>query len=128
MLGEERGGDMYVVDLASRAERRLTNDATDHVFNGHFDWVYEEEFGLAQAWNWSPDSRHIAYWQIDETKEPEIQLSDYSGLHQTWDHLRIPQPGDSNPTAKIGVADVKTGTKIWLDPHQSGEFYIPRVY
>lgn len=128
MLGEERGGDMYVVDLATHAERRLTNDATEHVFNGHFDWVYEEEFGLAQAWNWSPDSRHIAYWQIDETKEPEIQLSDYSGLHQTWDHIRIPQPGDPNPTAKIGVADVKTGTKVWLDPHQSGEFYIPRVY
>lgn len=128
MLGEERGGDMYVVDLPTQAERRLTNDATEHVFNGHFDWVYEEEFGLAQAWNWSPDSRHIAYWQVDESKEPEIQLSDYSGLHQTWDKLRIPQPGDSNPTVKIGVIDVKSGRKIWLDPKQTGEFYIPRVY
>ena len=61
MLGEERSGDMYVVDLATKQERRLTSDATEHVYNGHFDWVYEEEFGLAQAWNWSPDSRHIAY-------------------------------------------------------------------
>jgi len=61
MLGEERNGDMYVVDLATKQERRLTSDATEHVFNGHFDWVYEEEFGLAQAWNWSPDSRRIAF-------------------------------------------------------------------
>ncbi|HXT15105.1 MAG TPA: S9 family peptidase [Gemmatimonadaceae bacterium] len=128
MLGEERGGNMYVVDLPTQHEKQLTSDATEHVFNGHFDWVYEEEFGLAQAWNWSPDSRHIAFWQVDETKEPEIQLSDFSGQHPTWDKLRIPQPGDTNPTARIGVLDVKSGTKVWLDPHQTGEFYIPRVY
>jgi dipeptidyl-peptidase-4 len=128
MLGEERNGDMYVVDLATQTERRLTTDATEHVFNGHFDWVYEEEFGLAQAWSWSPDSRHIAFWQVDESKEPEIQLSDFSGAHPTWDRLRIPQPGDPNPTEKIGVVDAKSGTKVWLDPRESGEFYIPRIY
>ena len=128
MLGEERNGDMYVVDLATKKERRLTSDATEHVYNGHFDWVYEEEFGLPQAWNWSPDSRHIAFWQIDETKEPEIQISDFSGRHPSWDRIRIPQPGDTNPTARIGVLDSKSGKKVWLDPHQSGEYYIPRVY
>jgi dipeptidyl-peptidase-4 len=68
MLGEERAGDLYVVDLAAGRERRLTHDATEHVFNGHFDWVYEEEFGLSQAWQWSPDSRRIAYWQVDEAR------------------------------------------------------------
>jgi len=128
MLGEERNGDMYVVDLSTKQERRLTSDATEHVYNGHFDWVYEEEFGLAQAWNWSPDSKHIAYWQVDDSKEPEIQLTDYSGRHPTWDRLRIPQPGDANATVRIGVADVKGAKTVWLDPHQSGEFYIPRIY
>ncbi len=128
MLGEERNGDMYVVDLKASAERRLTSDATEHVFNGHFDWVYEEEFGLAQAWSWSPDSRHIAFWQIDERREPEIQITDYSGLHPTWDRIRIPQPGDTNPTARVGVVDVRGGKTVWLDPHESGEFYIPRIY
>lgn len=128
MLGEERNGDMYVVDLATHKERRLTADATEHVYNGHFDWVYEEEFGLAQAWSWSPDSKHLAFWQTDDSKEPDILLSDYSGLHQNWDKLRIPQPGDKNATVKIGVLDAKTGRKVWLDPKQQGEFYIPRVY
>ena len=128
LLGEERGGDMYVVDLATHAERRLTSDAREHVFNGHFDWVYEEEFGLAQAWSWSSDSRRIAYWQIDESREPEIQLTDYSGTHPDWERIRIPQPGDSNPTARIGVLDVKSGKQLWLEPHLSGEYYIPRIY
>ncbi len=128
MLGEERGGNMYVVDLATHRERQLTSDASEHVYNGHFDWVYEEEFGLPQAWSWSPDSKRIAFWQVDEQKEPEIQLTDYSGRHPTWERIRIPQPGDSNPTVRIGALDVRTGKKVWLDPHQSGEFYVPRLY
>ncbi|MEO6877748.1 MAG: DPP IV N-terminal domain-containing protein, partial [Gemmatimonadaceae bacterium] len=128
MLGAERNGDLYVSDLATHKERRLTRDATEHVFNGHFDWVYEEEFGLAQAWNWSPNSKHIAFWQVDETKEPTIQLTDYSGLHAEWDKIRIPQPGDTNPRVRIGVLDAHSGKKVWLNPHETGEFYIPRIY
>jgi dipeptidyl-peptidase-4 len=128
LLGYERGGDMYVEDLARNQQTRLTSDATAHVYNGHFDWVYEEEFGLVQAWNWSTDNRYIAYWQVDESKEPTIQLSDYAGRHQAWDTIRIPQPGDSNPTVKIGVVNVSTGSKIWLDPGLTGDYYIPRIY
>jgi dipeptidyl-peptidase-4 len=128
MLGEERNGDLYLMDLATHRERRLTSDAAPHVFNGHFDWVYEEEFGLPQAWNWAPDSRHIAFWQVDERKEPEIQLTDYSGRHPTWDRIRIPQPGDSNPTVRIGAIDVRSGRTVWLDPHERGEYYVPRLY
>jgi len=127
-LGYERDGDMYVYDLAGRRETRLTSDAHGLVYDGHFDWVYEEEFGFAQAWSWSPDSRYIAFWQMDESPEPVIQLSDYSGRHPTWEQLRIPQPGDSNATVRIGVVDVRSGSRIWLDPAESGEYYIPRIY
>jgi len=128
MLGFERGGDMYVTNLAGHQEKRLTSDASEHVYNGHFDWVYEEEFGLAQAWKWSPDSRYIAYWQLNDSAEPVIQLSDYSGLHQEWEKLRIPQVGDSNATVRIGVVNVATGQKTWLDTGERGELYIPRIY
>ena len=115
-------------DLAGKRETRLTTGGNETVFNGHFDWVYEEEFGMAQAWNWSPDSRHIAYWQVDESAEPVIQLTDYSGHHPDWEKLRIPQPGDSNPTVRIGVVDVHSGKQVWLDPGLSGDYYIPRIY
>ena len=128
MLGFERDGDIYVTTLATHQERRLTRDASEHVYNGHFDWVYEEEFGMAQAWKWSPDSRYIAYWQLNDSAEPEIQLSDYSGLHQKWETLRIPQVGDSNATVRIGVVNVASGRNTWLDVGEKGEFYIPRIY
>jgi dipeptidyl-peptidase-4 len=127
-LGYERDGDMFAYDMAQQRETRLTSDAKELVYNGHFDWVYEEEFGMAQAWRWSPDSRYIAYWQVDESAEPVIQLSDFGGRHPAWEKLRIPQPGDSNPTVRIGVVDVRSGRRVWLDPGESAEFYVPRIY
>lgn len=128
MLGFERNGDMYVTDMATRAERRLTSDGTRQVYNGRFDWVYEEEFGLAQAWSWSRDSRFIAFWQVDESAEPIYQISDLSGWHPKYDSIAYPLVGDPNPKVRIGVADVRTGRKIWLDTGETGDFYIPRIY
>jgi dipeptidyl-peptidase 4 len=128
MLGFERDGDMYVTNLSTHTEKRLTRDASEHVYNGHFDWVYEEEFGLPQAWKWSPDNSYLSYWQLNDSAEPEVQISDYSGFHQEWQRIRIPQVGDSNATVRIGVVNVATGRNTWLDTGERGEFYIPRIY
>ncbi|MCL4538992.1 MAG: S9 family peptidase [Bacteroidetes bacterium] len=128
MVGYERGGNMFMYDFASKTETQLTNDATKDIFNGHYDWVYEEEFGQPQAWNWSPDSKYIAYWQFDESDVPIIQISNFEGLHNKWEKIPIPQVGDPNPHVRIGVLDVKTHKNIWLDPGIKGDYYIPRIY
>jgi dipeptidyl-peptidase-4 len=128
LLGFEKGGNMYVTDLSNSQEKQLTSDATETVYNGHFDWVYEEEFGMGKAWKWSPDSRRIAYWQLDETAEPISQFSDLSGDHPTWTKMRVPLVGDPNPKVRIGVVDVRSGKNLWLDTGEQGDFYIPRIY
>ena len=59
-IGFVRANSIFVLDLATEQETQLTTDGADHVLNGHFDWVYEEEFGIIDGWRWSPDSRSIA--------------------------------------------------------------------
>jgi dipeptidyl-peptidase-4 len=129
-VGVERNGNMYVYDFATAKEKQLTSDATGEnaIFNGHFDWVYEEEFGQPQAWNWSPDSKYIAYWQFDERKVPDFEMTNYEGQHSEIVHFRVPLVGDPNAKVRIGVADVSTGKKIWLTTEETGDFYIPRIY
>ncbi|MHB1921111.1 MAG: S9 family peptidase [Chitinophagaceae bacterium] len=128
MVGVERNGNMYAYYFGSKKEVQLTHDAQGNIFNGHFDWVYEEEFGKAQAWNWSPDSRYIAFWQFNESKVPIFQMTNYEGLHPKYVKIPIPQPGDPNPMVKIGVIDIQTGKRIWLNTGEKGDFYIPRIY
>ncbi|GAB2983474.1 S9 family peptidase [Mucilaginibacter puniceus] len=129
-IGMERRGNMFVYDFATGKEKQLTNDATGEnaIFNGHYDWVYEEEFGETQAWKWSPDNQYIAYWQFDERKVPIFQMTNFEGLHSEQIQIPIPQVGDPNATVRIGVVDVNTGKKIWVKPDETGDFYIPRIY
>jgi dipeptidyl-peptidase-4 len=129
-VGVERKGNMFVYDFATGKEKQLTSDATGEnaIFNGHFDWVYEEEFGQPQAWNWSPDNKYIAYWQFDERKVPDFEMTNFEGHHSDIVHFHVPLVGDENASVRIGVADVTTGKKIWLKPEETGDFYIPRIY
>lgn len=128
MIGFERNGNMFIYNFETGEETRLTNDATEHVFNGRFGWVYEEEFGLAQAWSWSHDSKYIAFWQEDESHVPVFQMTDFSGTHSDYVKIRYPKVGDVNPLVRIGVVNVLTGASQWLDTGESPDSYIPRIY
>jgi len=127
LIGYERGGNMFIYSFATGAETQLTTDGTRHVFNGKFGWAYEEEFGLAQAWEWSPDSRYIAFWQEDETNVPIFQMTDYSGQTAEYVEIRYPKVGQTNPKVRIGVVDVTNRDMRWMNINESGEFYIPRI-
>ena len=65
---------LYVQNLADLKITQLTNDGSDTLINGTSDWVYEEEFSLRDGFRWSPDSKHIAYWQFDTTDVKEFHL------------------------------------------------------
>lgn len=126
-IGYERESDLFVYDLETGEEKQLTDSGKENFYNGRFGWVYEEEFGLAQAWVWSPDSKYMAYWQTDETDVNIFQMTDYSGQHPEYQKIPYPKVGDKNPTVKIGVVEVNSGHKQWMDIN-SGDGYIPRIY
>ena len=126
-VGYERGGNLFVFDFATQKEIQLTNDAKPAFYNGRFGWAYEEEFGLAQAWDWSPDSKFIAFWQSDERQVPIYKLTDYKGFDEKFDSLPYPRVGDQNPTVRIGVIEIASKAKQWMNVDlQDG--YIPRIY
>jgi dipeptidyl-peptidase 4 len=130
MVGIERDGNMFVYNFANDKEKQLTSDATgeEGIFNGHGDWVYEEELEVSTAWNWSPDSKYMAYWQFDERQVPDFQMTNFEGDHPEIKHINIPQVGDPNPKVKIGVINIASGKKVWLKPDETGDYYIPRIY
>jgi dipeptidyl-peptidase 4 len=128
LLGYEREGDLFTFDMETGQERRLTTTGTETVWNGVFDWVYEEEFGLTQAWDWSPDGRRIAYWQTHVADVPTIQITDWEGQYPTWTVMPFPKVGQANSDVRIGVVDVASGETRWMDTGITGEHYVPRIY
>ncbi|MBN1132309.1 MAG: DPP IV N-terminal domain-containing protein [Bacteroidales bacterium] len=122
-----KDGELYDYRFEDGKQTRLTFDAAEQLYNGRFGWAYEEEFGLVQAWNWSPDSKFIAYWQSDEREVPIYKLTDFSAKHPQYMEVPYPKVGDPAPEVRIGVLDVETGINRWLGVDLQGG-YIPRIY
>jgi len=80
-VGYGKDGDLFTFDLETGTHTRLSSDGADKYYNGRFGWANEEEFGLVQAWEWSHDSKYIAFWQTDEREVPVYKLTDFSDLH-----------------------------------------------
>ncbi|MGI9166480.1 MAG: DPP IV N-terminal domain-containing protein, partial [Pyrinomonadaceae bacterium] len=80
MIGFVRNNNMYVYDLATQRERRLTTDGSPKILNGRLDWVYQEELygrGNFEAYCWSPDSTMLAYLRLDENPVHEFTVVDH---------------------------------------------------
>ena len=65
---------IYVENLPTGNIKRITDDGSDTIVNGTFDWVYEEEFGFDRALEFSADNTLIAFIRFDESEVPSLSL------------------------------------------------------
>ena len=97
------------------------------LLNGEVDWVYEEEMEVRSNYFWSPDSKSLAYLQMNENEVPEYPIVDWIPTHALVDLQRFPQPGDPNPDVRVGVVSASGGKTVWVKlPIHAGQDYIPR--
>ncbi len=103
-----RKNDIYLYDVATQKESRLTRDGSATTLNGTLSWVYWEEiFGRHDTgfW-WSPDSRSIAYLQTDESAVTISTFVDPNPVDERVIQQRYPKPGEANPKVRVGVVQV----------------------
>jgi dipeptidyl-peptidase-4 len=123
------GNDLYVEGVADGAVTRLTTDGSERILNGRSDVVYEEEFGLGKAFEWSPDSRHIAYWQFDTDGVGTFyMIRNTDGQYSRPVPQQYPKPGTTNSAVKVGVTAIDAPATTWFaldgDPRNN---YVPRM-
>jgi len=105
----------------------LASSPNQPVLNGEVDWVYEEELEVRSNYFWSPDSKSVAFLQMNEGNVPQYPITDWIPTHATVDQQRYPQPGDANPDVRVGVVNAGGGKTVWVKlPIQAGQDYIPR--
>jgi dipeptidyl-peptidase-4 len=120
---------LYVEDLASGVITPLTSDGAFRIINGTFDWAYEEEFSCRDGFRWSPDSKSIAYWQIDATGIRNFLLMDNTdSLYSFTKPVEYPKAGEDPSACRVGVVSLATGKTVWMQaPGDSRQHYIPRM-
>lgn len=126
-LSYVRGGEIVVLDLKSGKESRLTTGATDKIKNGISEFVAQEEMGRTTGYWWSPDSKRIAYLQIDNTPVKEFAIPKFLTNFTDIERQEYPKAGESNTVVKVGVVSASGGATTWLDLGVNSDVYIPRV-
>ena len=105
----------------------ITPPPNQNTINGEVDWVYQEELDVRSNYFWSPDSKALAYLQMNEAEVPEYPLTDWIPTHAQAAVQRYPQPGDPNPDVRVGVVKPEGGKTVWIKlPIRPGQDYIPR--
>lgn len=128
-VGYVSGNNIYVEDISSGKITQLTNDGSDIIVNGTFDWVYEEEFNCRDGFRWSPDGKHIAYWQSN-TKGTGVFdiINNVDSIYATVMHFPYPKAGTTNSAVKVGYVPATGGPTTWIDiPGDPRNNYIPRM-
>ena len=120
---------VYVEEIASGIIKQLTTDGTRKFINGTFDWVYEEEFGCRDGFRWSPDSKSIAYWQLDAADTRDYFMINYTdSIYSSVIPVEYPKVGQPPSSTRVGVVNIETAKTEWLaipgDPKQN---YIVRM-
>lgn len=120
---------LFVEDVATGKTTQLTTDGTRKRINGTFDWVYEEEFGCLDGFRWSPDSKQIAYWQVDATNIRDyLMLNTTDSTYSFTVPVEYPKVGESPSPTRIGVVSATGGSTKWLPiPGDSQQNYLIRM-
>jgi dipeptidyl-peptidase-4 len=120
---------IYVEDLATGTETALTTNGNRRLINGTFDWVYEEEFSCRDGFRWSPDSKNIAYWQVDAAGTRDYyMINNTDSVYSRPIPVEYPKVGEPPSAVKIGVVNIENAQTKWMDiPGDQRQHYIPRM-
>ncbi len=120
---------LFVYDIASKAQSQITLDGQKNaIINGITDWVYEEEFAFVRAFDWSADSKKLAFIRFDESQVPEFSMDLYKkGLYPTAETFKYPKAGEKNALVSLHIYDLSSKSKKDINLSNYQDFYIARL-
>jgi dipeptidyl-peptidase 4 len=124
-----RENNLYIYDVASKKATAVTTDGKKNaIINGITDWVYEEEFAFVRAFDWSKDSKKLAYIRFDESAVPEFSMSMFhKDLYPTIETFKYPKAGEKNSVVSLHIYDAAANTGKKVDLGNYNDFYIARL-
>jgi dipeptidyl-peptidase-4 len=121
-----RDQDLYAVEVATGAERRLTTGGGGLISHGVAEFIAQEEMGRNTGYWWSPDEQYIAYTRVDESPVAEVERFEIAADGARSFRQRYPATGQANAEVRLAILALATGEVAWADLGQ-GDHYLARV-
>ena len=139
MVAFVRGGNLFLVKLLfNNSESQVTKDGEfNKIINGKPDWVNEEEFSFARAFDFNEDGTMLAWIRYDETDVPMFSFPLYKGMSPerqeyadypgSFDY-KYPVAGAKNSVVSVHSFDIKSRVIRKMQLPISSDGYVPRIF
>jgi dipeptidyl-peptidase 4 len=123
--------ELHVAPFSGGEPRRLTSGARGTgKTHGLAEYIAQEEMGRHRGFWWSPDSKRIAFTEVDETHIPVYRIvhqgKGATGPSAEEDH-HYPFTGQENARVRLGVVPASGGEPVWMNMDFGEEVYLARV-
>ena len=124
-----KANNLFIYDISTKQTIQITSDGKKNaIINGITDWVYEEEFAFVRAFDWSSDSKKLAYIRFDESQVPEFTMDIYKKeLYPTVETFKYPKAGEKNSIVSLHIYNVDLKAKKDVSLGNYSDFYIARM-
>jgi dipeptidyl-peptidase 4 len=120
---------LFVENILTGAINQLTKDGSSTLINGTFDWAYEEEFDCRDGFRWSPDGKHLAYWQVDAKDIRDfLMINTTDSIYSHTIPVQYPKVGEDPSSCRIGIIPATGGATQWMNiSGDKKQHYLPRL-
>lgn len=135
MIAYVSNNNIYIKKLRYNSTSTVTEDGKVNVIiNGAPDWVYEEEFTMTSAMEWSPDSKQLAYIRFDESQVNEFSFPVYNAgcnseyaTYPGYYSYKYPKAGEKNSDVSVHVYNISTRQTKTMNLGDMKNRYVPRI-
>lgn len=119
--------DLWVVDVATARERRVTTGGTEEVTHGLAEFVAQEEMERHTGFWWSPDSRTLAFEEADHRGVERFTIADPAHPERPAETFPYPRSGKANVKVRLGLVKATGGRVTWVEWDRDQFEYLARV-
>lgn len=136
-IGFVREGNIFLVKLLfNNAESQVTKDGKKNsISNGVPDWAYEEEFSFTSAFDFSADSKMVAYIKFNENGVNRFDMPFFQTVMEdaneqsllTEKQVQYPVSGSRYSKVSVHTFDIKSSVTRDIELETDSNTYIPRI-
>lgn len=123
-----REGNLYIKNLETDVQQAVTFDgAMGQMLNGMADALYENGFGMTQAYQWSPDGTRLAFLRFNEATVKSFPISYFDKVYPDPIRQRYPKAGEMVPDVQVFMYDIKNKIVTPVDVGPNPNQYITGI-
>lgn len=121
---------LYYQDIDTGNITQITTDGKKNkIINGLADWVYEEEFGHADMYQWTKDSNYLVFIKFNEHKVPEMNMQIFNkNLYPQDFRFKYPKAGEENSKVSAHLYQINNNTLKPIHLNSFEHYYIPKIF